>query len=171
MLITAQENKRTENSTTARTNRVPFDLVHPFSAIGCTAQARNFRVFLEIELVIVHDFFAFGNTSIGDDDDFAILLDLHDFGNGVRLDEQNPSDDNTLFLSLVSSYLAWVIDVTSETTAHRRVDNVLLIQPKHVDAAILLLVELLSFIRHFVSYQFADVFNHHGMLFEIASGK
>lgn len=62
--------------------------------MGGTAQARNFRVFFEIELVIVHDFFSLGNASIGDDDDFAILFDLHDFGYGIWLDEQRRSDDN-----------------------------------------------------------------------------
>ena len=82
MLITAQEKKM--KSTTAI--EPVFPLVHPFSTIRCAAQARNLRVFFEIELVIVHDFFAFGNASIGDDDDLAVLFDLYDFGNRIRLE-------------------------------------------------------------------------------------
>ena len=103
MLITAQEKKM--KSTT--TIEPLFPLVHPFPTIRCAAQTRNLRIFFEIELVIVHDFFAFGNTSIGNDDDLAVLFDLYDFGNRVRLEGEAANEQR----QRRDPYLATMVDV------------------------------------------------------------
>ena len=66
-------------------------------------------------------------------------------------------------------YLARMVDVPGETATHRSVHHVLFVEPKHVDASILLLVQFLSFVCDLIPYQFADVLDNHGVLFKITS--
>ena len=61
-----------------------------------------------------------------------------------------------------------MVDVSGHTTAERGVHHAFIVQPEHVDAAVLRLVSLLSDVRQVGADNLANVLNDHLTLFEVA---
>ena len=93
--------------------------------------------------------FAFENALVGYDDDLLVALGGADrLGNAVGI--------------------AAVVDVARQSARYGRVDHVVVAEAEHVDAAILLLVELLAPVGHLVAYELANVLDDHRVLLEVA---
>lgn len=94
------------------------NLIHPLAAVGRAAHARDLvRLVLQIELVVVRQLLALVDLALGHNDDAAVLVHVHDLRATVRV--------------------ARVIDVARQAARQRRVHHPVLVQPEHVDAAIL----------------------------------
>lgn len=101
--------------------------VHPLLAFARPAQAGDLVVVLVIKLVVIRQFFAPRYPFVGEDDDVVVPIDFYCLGDAVRL--------------------ATVVDVARHPSAHGGVQDPLVVQPEHVNAAVLSLVPFLPHIR------------------------
>lgn len=92
--------------------------VHPLAAGGRAAHAHDLvRVVLDVELVVVGELLAARDAAPREDDDAQVAVHLHGLGHAVGL--------------------ARVVDVARQPAAQRGVHHAPLVQPEHVDAAVL----------------------------------
>jgi len=124
-----------------------ISLIHPLAAIGCPAEAGYFVVVFNIELVVIIQLFTAGYSAVGENDDAQVSLDFDGLSHAVGV--------------------AAVVDVTGQTTGEGGVDDALLVQPEHVNAAVLGVVALLAALGQLGADHLADVLDDHRVLLDV----
>ena len=115
----------------------------------CTAEAGQPVVVLVVKLVIVGKLFAAIDPPVCENDNVQVTIDFHDFGDAVGV--------------------ARVVDVPSHVAGHGGVQHAIVVEPEHVDSAILFGVMLLANVGEIGPDDLADVLDDHLMFFDVAS--
>ena len=91
--------------------------------------------------------FTAGYSAVGENDDAQVSLDFDGLSHAVGV--------------------AAVVDVTGQTTGEGGVDDALLVQPEHVNAAVLGVVALLAALGQLGADHLADVLDDHRVLLDV----
>merc|ERR1719245_41177 len=124
-------------------------LIHPFSTVLGSTSAWNLVIILEIKLVIIRELLSSVYPPGSKDDDVSVRQ-LYSLGHTVGV--------------------AAVVDVPRHAPRHGGVHHPLIIQPEHVDAAVLVLVVLLPDVSQVGPDHLADVLDDHLTLLQVPGG-
>lgn len=104
-------------------------------------------IVLEVKLVVIGQLFPFGDPAAGNDDNLVFSVKCDHLCNTV--------------------WGAGMVGVPSWTSCQSGINHLLVVDAEHVDPTVLLLVDLLPPIGHFVAYDGSDVLDDHRVLLQV----